>query len=129
MVYPTVSGMFTVRAPASTAAREIWHRKSNSVRLPSSALNATSSTKVLARRTAFTASLRICDFDMRSLCSRWMGLVAMKVSIRGRLAGSTALAARSISSCTAVRLDVEHWQWFSNPPWIKSGFRLCEGAL
>src|SRR5450759_3190492 len=90
--------MLTVRAPAATSALEIFLRNSGSVRAPSSAENSTSSTCVRASSTAATASSSTCCSLFLSLYLRWIGLVAMKVWMRGRLACSRLLAARSTSS-------------------------------
>src|ERR1035438_8504054 len=68
--YPTVSGMFTVRAPAATTAFEICSRYSGAVRAPSSAENSTSSTWRRASSTAATASSSTCSCDFLSLYFR-----------------------------------------------------------
>ncbi|GIT46516.1 MAG: hypothetical protein Ct9H300mP12_11010 [Acidimicrobiales bacterium] len=76
---PTVSGMFNVPAPASTAACSTSHMKSKSDLEASSGLNSTSWVYCRARPTADAASASTWSGLILSLCSMWVGLVAMKV--------------------------------------------------
>src|ERR1035437_930145 len=100
VAYPTVSGRFTVVAPASTTASTTATRKFRSLRVASSAENSTSFTWRRARRTAAAAWSRHSARDIRSLCSRWRSEVAMNVWMRGLSAPSRAAAARSMSAST-----------------------------
>src|SRR5664280_1515643 len=100
VAYPTVSGRFTVVAPASMTASTTATRKFRSLRVASSAENSTSFTWRRARRTAAAAWSRHSARDIRSLCSRWRSDVAMNVWMRGRAAPSSAAAARSMSAST-----------------------------
>src|SRR5664279_1000590 len=100
VAYPTVSGRFTVVAPASMTASTTATRKFRSLRVASSAENSTSFTWRRARRTAAAAWSRHSARDIRSLCSRWRSDVAMNVWMRGRAAPSRAAAARSMSAST-----------------------------
>ena len=97
MAYPTVSGMFSVPAPLSTAAWSTSHMKSKSDREASSGLNSTSAVYPRACATAEAASARTCSGLIRNLCSMWVGLVAMNVWMRRRDAGSMASQQRSMS--------------------------------
>ena len=67
---PTVSGKFTVVAPAATTAWLTSTKNSGSVREASSGENSTSSTKVFARLTPSTASRKISSCALPSLNSR-----------------------------------------------------------
>src|SRR5450759_3870108 len=100
VAYPTVSGRFTVVAPASTTASTTATRKFRSLRVASSAENSTSFTWRRARRTAAAACSRHSAREIRSLCTRWRSDVAMNVWMRGRAAPSRAAAARSMSAST-----------------------------
>ena len=86
-----------VVAPALIAASMQRHRKSCSVRVPSSQLHSTSSVKLRARVTEeITISYTVCG----SICSFhfiWTGEVEMKVWMRPRRAGLIASPARSMS--------------------------------
>ena len=126
---PTVSGMFRVPAPASTAACSTSHMKSKSERDASSGLNSTSSVYSRARVTAEAASVSTWAGLILSLCSMWVGLVAMKVWMRRWAAGSMASQQRSMS-LWAVRespqmvgpsMD-EAMAWTaSKSPWLAMG--------
>ncbi len=98
VVYPTVSGTLIVVAPASTAAWTTSVRNSSSVRDASSGENSTSSHSDLASRTPSTAVRMISSLAIRSLCSRWIALVARKTWIRGWAASLIADHALSMSS-------------------------------
>ncbi len=95
--YPTVSGMFTVVAPASIAASTTAARNGSSVRLASSGLNSTSSTNVRASFTPSTLILMISSSARFSLYLRWISLVAQNTWIRGFSAPLTASPARTMS--------------------------------
>mmetsp|Transcript_15708 Transcript_15708/g.23087 ORF Transcript_15708/g.23087 Transcript_15708/m.23087 type:complete len:281 (-) Transcript_15708:152-994(-) len=97
VVYPTVSGTLSVVAPASTATEYTWQRKSGSLLRASSAENSTSSTRLWARLTISLVISSTCSLVFFSLCSMWMSEVAMKVWMRGNLAGLTASAQASMS--------------------------------
>ena len=90
-----------VVAPASITAVKILARKSKSDRTASSAENSTSSVYSLAIFTALTAASMTCCGFIFSLCSMWMGLVAMKVWMRFFGAGETASPALRTSFSTA----------------------------
>jgi hypothetical protein len=84
---PTVSGMFSVVAPASTTAVKMRCRNAGSDLPASSGENSTSSHP--SDRAYVTASTAICTTSSGvffSLSSMWILLVAMKVWIRGRMA-------------------------------------------
>ena len=78
-VYPTVSGIFMVVAPAESAARIASHRKLISVRVASSALNSTSSTSSLASPTALVIRSKHSSWPISSFLAKWISEVAMNV--------------------------------------------------
>ena len=126
---PTVSGMLRVPAPLSTATRSTSHMKSKSDREASSGLNSTSSVYSRARATAEAASASTWSGLIFSLCSMWVGLVAMKTWMRRLSAGSMASQHRSISEwlvrdspqITGPRTE-EAMAWTaSKSPWLAIG--------
>jgi hypothetical protein len=98
-----------VVAPALMVASKMRQRKSTSERTASSAENSTSSVYWRASFTARTAASSTASGSMRSLCCMWMGLVAMNVCTRPRLAPFTASPARftSLSLARASEQTVE----------------------
>mmetsp|Transcript_12663 Transcript_12663/g.30560 ORF Transcript_12663/g.30560 Transcript_12663/m.30560 type:complete len:202 (+) Transcript_12663:1229-1834(+) len=99
---PTVSGMLSVVAPASTTAVRIRCRKMGSERPASSGLNSTSTQPSdRAYVTASTAIFTTSSGVLRSLNSMWMGDVAMKVWMRGRRACLTPSHDASMSRLLA----------------------------
>ena len=86
-----------VVAPASMARSTTSVRKSSSVRAASSAENSTSWQRSRAYSMAPVATRTTSAGVIRSLCSRWMGLVARKTWTRCRGAGASALSAASMS--------------------------------
>ncbi len=101
VVYPTVSGMLMVLAPFLMAVSTTRQRNSGSVRPASSAENCTSSHLLRASFTLWVMRARISSGVRRSFFSRWMVEVPMKVWMRGRSAGLTALAQVRMSFSTA----------------------------
>src|SRR5205823_96840 len=97
IVYPTVSGMLTVLAPALMTASSTRQRKSVSERPASSGENSTLSVYRRAHVTAFTACSRTCSGDILSFIFMWIGDVAMNVWIRCDFAGLTASPQRTTS--------------------------------
>ena len=97
MLYPTVSGIFTVFAPALITSPKIIAKNWGSERKASSAENSTSSQNSCANFTDLTAAAMTCSGLMRSFFSMWMGLVAIKVWIRACLACATANPAARMS--------------------------------
>ncbi len=87
-----------VVAPALIAASTQRHRKSGSVRLPSSADHSTSSACCRASVTLSMASCSTASGSMRSLYFMCSGLVDRKTWMRGRSAPRTASAARRMSA-------------------------------
>eukprot|EP00835_Amoeboradix_gromovi_P006189 NODE_683_length_5225_cov_0.594616.p3 type:complete len:229 gc:universal NODE_683_length_5225_cov_0.594616:2270-2956(+) len=81
-MYPTVSGMLTVVAPARITRLSRAHKKSLSLRAASSQLNSTSSTSDLAYSTACTALVMHSSLDIFSLYSKWRSDVAKNVCMR-----------------------------------------------
>ncbi len=90
--------MLIVVAPAAMAASTQRHRKSGSVRVPSSALHSTSSVLLRASATLDVTSSSTCAGSMRSFTRMCSGLVETKVWMRRRAAGFTASAARRMSA-------------------------------
>ncbi len=90
-----------VLAPLLMAVSTTWHRNSGSVRPASSAENCTSSHLLRASFTLWVTRARISSGVRRSFFSRWMVEVPMKVWMRGRSAGLTALAQTRMSFSTA----------------------------
>jgi len=101
-MYPTVSGMFKVVAPASMQAGRISMRNDISLLQASSGENSTSSVKDLANLTAWTANFRTSSLVFLSLYFIWIGEVAMKVCILFFLAGARAFPAASMSFSFAL---------------------------
>ncbi len=89
--------MLIVVAPALIAASTQRHRKSKSVRVPSSALHSTSSTWLRARPTESITCCSTASGSICSLCFMWIGEVEMKVWMRGLRAAFTASPQRSMS--------------------------------
>ena len=89
--------MFTVVAPALMTASTIRHRKSISLRVPSSADHSTSSIWLRARVTLAIEVSITCSGVMLSLTRMCSGEVAITVWTRPRLANFTASAQRSMS--------------------------------
>ena len=98
---PTVSGIFSVVAPASITAVRTSIRNGISLRQASSGENSTSSVKVRANLTASTAIFRTSAGSFLSLCFMWIGEVAMNVWIRRFFAGGDGLA-RRVDVCLAL---------------------------
>ena len=86
MPYPTVSGMFSVVAPASTEARSTSSMKSRGVRVASWGLNSTSSVCSRARATPPRVSASTWASFILSMCSMCWGLVEMNTWMRARAA-------------------------------------------
>ena len=99
--YPTVSGMFTVVAPALIAASNMAYRYSGTVRVASIGENSTSSTYVRAISTASTAMFMIVSRSLLIWCIRCTSDDEMKVWMRGRVAPWRDFAAASMSDSTA----------------------------
>ena len=97
MVYPTVSAMLTVLAPASMTASSIEYRYSMSVRVASIGENSTSSQYSFARSTDATAISSTCSGLRLSWCMIWTSELEMKTWILGRSACSIAPHAASTS--------------------------------
>jgi hypothetical protein len=95
-----------VVAPSAITASSTRHRKSISLRYPSSGENSTSPHRLRANRTASLACSNTWSGDMRSFFSMCSGEVAMKVWMRARLAPFRASAARLMSRSLAR--DSEH---------------------
>src|SRR6267142_2326766 len=100
--YPTVSGRFSTVAPASTAARQTWQRKSMSVRPASSAENSTSPTCWRPWRTIDVIASSACSRVILSFTRRCKSEVARKTCRREEAAGSNASMAAS-TSCFFAR--------------------------
>src|SRR6202165_581171 len=99
--YPTVSGKFKMVAPASTATRQTWHKKSMSVRPASSAENSTSPTLLRPSLTIAPMASRAWSRVMCSFTRRCKSEVARKICSRGAAADSSASIAAFTSSLRA----------------------------
>ncbi len=97
MVYPTVSGILIVVAPALITSRVTSARKSFSVRVASMGENSTSSQYLRANWMAFTPISMISPLALSTICSRWTFEVDRKTWIRGDSAFSRARAVASMS--------------------------------
>ena len=119
VLYPTVSGIFIVVAPAFIAVSYTSTRYSFSVLIASSAENSTSSTKDFAYLTISSTDFKISSLDIFNLNSLWTGEVAINVCILGLAAFLIASAATSISFLTALaKLVTVEFLIFSAINWI-----------
>ena len=101
-LYPTVSGILIVVAPALITASITRHKKSNSERPASSGENSILSVYFPALLTALTAFSITCSGSMRNFSRICIGDVARKVWIRKDFAGFSASAAQSMSLFNAL---------------------------
>ena len=109
-----------VVAPAAIATLTTSAMKSMSVRVASSHENSTSEVKALARVTAWRAASTTWSRVIRSLCSRWMSEVAMKVWIRGLLATRSDSMAASMSSSFVRARDATTHSTACETAWMPS---------
>ena len=113
ILYPTVSGIFRVVAPASITASSTSFKNPISLLPASSQLNSTSSQNVFAYLTASTAFFTTWSGVIFSLYSIWIGLVAMKVWILWNFALFTASPAAFMSRSNARESEhtIEVFTW------------------
>jgi len=95
-----------VVAPSAITASSTRHKKSMSLRYPSSGLNSMSLTKLRAKRTDCLACSNTCSGVIRSFFSMCSAEVAINVCMRALAAPLSASAARAMSRSLAR--DSEH---------------------
>src|SRR5574341_119861 len=121
--------MFSVVAPASTATWMTWSRNSIGVLVASWGENSTSSHSSLALATEALVASSTWSAFIRSMCSRWLGLVDRKTWIRDRSASRTASWQRSTSLRLARDRPAMVAPWTvraiartaSKSPWLATG--------